>query len=100
MRRAAKVDANQEAIVRSLRQIPGVSVRVLSQVGDGFPDLCLGYRGENFLIELKDGEKTASRKKLTPEEEKFFESWRGQVAKCETLEEILTIINKRKKAGI
>ena len=45
-----------------------------------------------FLIELKDDKKTQSQKKLTQDEELFFNGWRGQVNKCETLEEILKVV--------
>jgi hypothetical protein len=41
---------------------------------------------------LKDEKKPPSAKKLTPDEEEFFNEWRGQVTKCETLEEILKVI--------
>jgi hypothetical protein len=64
----------------------------LHTIGKGCPDLLLGVRGRNFLIELKDESKPGSKKKLTPDEEDFFNEWRGQVSKCETLEEILKVI--------
>jgi Holliday junction resolvase len=89
--RAKKVDDNQKEIVRQLRQL-GVSVQHLHTVGDGCPDLLLGHKGKNFLVELKDARKIPSKKKLTPDEETFFNEWRGQVSKCETLEEILKVI--------
>lgn len=91
--RAKKIDANQTQIVNNLRQI-GVSVFITSMVGKGFPDLVLGYKGKNYLIELKDGEKFKSQKKLTDDEKKFFNYWSGQVAKCENIEEIVLILNQ------
>ena len=54
MRRAAKVDANQAEIVQALRQI-GAVVQSLAAVGNGCPDLLVGYRNRLFLLELKDG---------------------------------------------
>jgi hypothetical protein len=89
--RAKKIDANQTQIVNNLRQI-GVSVFITSMLGKGFPDLVLGYRGKNYLIELKDGNKVKSQKKLTDHEQRFFDSWQGQVAKCESIEEIIKVI--------
>lgn len=89
--RAKRVDDNQKVIVRQLRQL-GVSVQHLHTVGDGCPDLLLGFRDKNYLIELKDARKKPSAKKLTPDEEIFFNDWRGQVNKCETLEEIIKVI--------
>lgn len=89
--RAKRVDDNQKDIVRQLRQL-GVSVRHLHMVGDGLPDIIVGHRKQNFLIEIKDGKKINSKKKLTEDEQEFFNTWKGQVNKCETLEEILKVI--------
>lgn len=89
--RAKKVDANQPVIVKQLRALH-VSVFILSMVGNGCPDLLISIRGVNYLIELKDPSKPKSDRQLTPAEQKFFDTWRGQVAKCETLEEILIVI--------
>lgn len=86
-----RTDSNQQAIVKQLRKI-GVSVQHLHEVGDGCPDLLLGYRGKNLLVELKDGNKPPSKRKLTKDEELFFTSWKGQVEKCENLEQILKLL--------
>lgn len=91
--RAKKVDSNQPTIVKQLRQIPGISVAHTHIVGEGFTDLVIGYRGKNFLCEVKDPEKSPSRRKLTPDEEKFHASWTGQIAVVETITDILKIIN-------
>lgn len=89
--RARKIDDNQTLIVKQLRRC-GVSVAVTSMVGKGFPDLIVGVRGKNYLIELKDGSKIPSKKKLTPDEKEFHDAWRGQVNKAESFDEIATII--------
>src|SRR5690349_11436998 len=52
-RYAAKVDENQAPIVKALREIPGCVVKDLSRMGDGWPDLAVGYRGTNFYLEVK-----------------------------------------------
>jgi hypothetical protein len=96
--RAKRTDANQKEIVSQLRQL-GVSVQHLHGVGDGCPDLLLGYRKMNFLIELKDGKKIPSEKKLTNDEQRFFNTWKGQVHKCETLDEILIVIGIKKQSA-
>lgn len=75
MRRAAKVDANQEQIVIALRA-RGASVRIVTQ-GDGLPDLLVGYNGYTLLMEVKDGRKPPSARRLTPAEEKFMLEWKG-----------------------
>jgi len=61
-------------------------------IGKGFPDLVIGYKNKNFLVELKDGAKTKSQKGLTMDEAKFFTAWSGQVDKCESLDEICKVI--------
>lgn len=78
MRRAAKIDANQPDIVAALRSI-GATVAVTSTVGQGFPDICVGYRGRSILMEVKDGTKSPSERKLTPDQEKFHAAWRGEI---------------------
>ena len=92
MRRKARIDQNQNEVVRQLRNIPGVTVRITSMVGEGFADFVIGYKKRNFLIELKNSKNIPSKKKLTPEEEKFFQAWTGQVDKAETIEDCLKII--------
>lgn len=89
--RAKRVDDNQKRIVEQLRRL-NISVQHLHTIGKGCPDLLLGVRNQNFLIELKDEDKPGSKKKLTDDEQKFFNEWRGQVNKCETLEEILKVV--------
>ena len=76
MRRRARTDANQAEVVESLRAA-GVSVLCLHQIGRGCPDLLLGTHRGNLLLELKDGSKPPSACRLTPDEARFFETWRG-----------------------
>ena len=91
--RAKRVDANQKKIVEQLRKI-GASVTVTSMIGEGFPDVVVGFRGKNFLIEIKDESKSPSQRKLTPDEQRWHLRWRGQAAICKNFDEILDIINK------
>lgn len=76
MRRAARIDANQPEVVDTLRKA-GWSVEILSFVGGGFPDLLVGTAGWACLVEVKDGSKPPSARKLTADEQKFAESWTG-----------------------
>lgn len=93
MRRAARVDANQEQIVSALRAC-GATVRVVTQ-GDGIPDLLVGYRGYTILMEVKDGRKPPSARKLTEEEEKFFANWTGgMLAIVNSVEEALELLKR------
>ncbi|MDE4176380.1 hypothetical protein PXK01_19665 [Phaeobacter sp. PT47_59] len=88
---AAKVDANQGEIVAALRRA-GASVTPTHAAGEGFPDLAGGFRGETFLIEVKDGAKPPSARKLTPDQEKWHATWRGQKAVASTVAEALAVI--------
>ena len=91
MRRAAKVDANQAEIVADLRAC-GVSVQPLHTVGSGTPDILCGWRNRNVLIEIKDGSKPPSARRLTPDQADWHAAWRGQVAVAESTEQALSII--------
>lgn len=74
-RRNHRPDANQSAIVAGLRGV-GASVFLI-----GRPvDLLVGYRGNTVLMELKDGQKKASARKLGATQVEFFAVWRGGVA--------------------
>lgn len=92
MRRAAKVDGNQAEIVDALRGIPECSVQILSAVGEGCPDILVGYRGANFLFEIKDPDQPLHRHELTDDQKKFHGAWRGQVQKVKYLKEIVTTL--------
>jgi len=71
MRRAAKVDANQTAIVRELRAI-GVSVWIL-----GKPlDLLICHRGETSVMEVKNPE---GKNRYTNDQIDFMAEWPGRI---------------------
>jgi len=68
MRRAARVDENQKAIVQALRDA-GAYVWIV-----GLPvDLLVGYKGHTFLMEVK----TDSKKRFTGLQADFFQNWKG-----------------------
>jgi len=74
-RYAARIDANQNDIVKALRAA-GAVVRIITQ-GDGIPDLLVGYNGHTILMEVKDGDKYPSARQLTEAEQLFFDKWTG-----------------------
>ena len=76
MRRAAKVDANQEQIVQALRAC-GATVQSLANVGKGVPDLLVGYQGKTLLLEVKDGRLAPSARRLTEDQLVWHGAWRG-----------------------
>jgi len=94
-RQAARTDKNQSAIVRSLRQLPGVSVAV------GHDDILVGVRGITFWFEIKrpecigkDGVVWPSE--ITDSEKKLLKDWRGHYSIVSTLDEILDEMKKGK----
>jgi Holliday junction resolvase len=91
MRHRGKVDANQPEIVRALRQA-GCSVLSISNMGKGCPDLLVGIRGQNFLMEIKDPSRKPSEQLLTDDEETFHMAWTGQVAVIKTIEQALAVV--------
>jgi Holliday junction resolvase len=93
MRRAAKVDANQTEIVKALRQV-GASVQSLAATGKGVPDLLVGFRGKNLLLEVKDGGKVKSERKLTPDQVEWHQGWRGHVAVVESVEQAIKVLGE------
>lgn len=76
MRRAARTDANQIQVVSALRAA-GAKVQDLSSVGQGVPDLLCKYQGAFYLIEVKDGRKPPSQRRLTDDQVKWHEEWKS-----------------------
>lgn len=91
MRRAAKVDRNQSEIVQALRDA-GASVHPCHGAGQGFPDLAVGFRGKNYLIEVKDGALAPSDRKLTPAQKEWHAAWRGDAVVVTSSSEALAAI--------
>lgn len=92
MRRAAKVDDNQAEIVSAFRKL-GCSVQPLHAVGNGVPDLLIGFRGVNLLVEVKDGKKPPSKRKLTKDQEKWHSAWRGQSMIVCSIDDVLAVVS-------
>lgn len=86
MRRNARVDANHGVIVAALRQV-GASVQDLAKVGKGCPDILVGYRGQNYLMEIK-----TSKGKATLPQIAWHTFWQGQVVVVRDVDEALHVI--------
>lgn len=94
MRRAAKVDANHAEIVDVLRSA-GCCVLSLHAVGNGCPDLLASrpfYPHELKLLEVKDGAKPPSARKLTPDQEAFHAKWKGPIYVVKSVDEALDVM--------
>ena len=91
MKYHARVDRNQVEIMKALRAM-GASVQPLHTVGSGCPDLLVGFKGINRLIEIKDGSKPPSARKLTPDQEIWHWGWRGSVHVVNSIDEAIELL--------
>lgn len=89
-----KPDGNQNGIVKLLEKKYGqrISIQNLAKVGDGCPDLLIGYRKRTFLFEMKK-EANPKKRKLRPSQREWHAWWNGEpvyvVASMEEIEEII-----------
>jgi hypothetical protein len=90
MKYAARADRNQPEIVTALRKI-GAKVVPTHTVGQGFPDLVVEYGGRTFLLEIKDGNKPPSERRLTEAQEKFHAAWSGEIHVVESIEKAIAV---------
>ena len=93
MRTNAKIDRNQPEIVLALRAL-GCTVTSLAAVGGGVPDLLVGYRGVNILIEVKDGDAIPSKRKLTTDQVDYHAMWKGTIHVVKLVDEAINLINQ------
>jgi hypothetical protein len=91
MRVRGKVDRNQPAIVRALRNA-GASVQSLADIGEGCADLLVGFRGVNFVMEVKDGEAPLNKQRLNDAEKVWHANWRGSVQVVHSVEEAVSAL--------
>jgi hypothetical protein len=88
---AKRTDDNQALIVQALRRA-GASVEHLHTLGRGCPDLLIGFRGENYLLEVKNGLASPSHRLLTSREKAWHQTWRGSVKTVATIHEALVAV--------
>ena len=77
-RRAAKVDDNQGEIVKLFRKL-GWTVLIISQLKNCC-DIIVSKNGRTIAVEIKDGAKPPSQRKLSEGEIKFRDAWQGEYA--------------------
>lgn len=91
MRKYARLDANHKDIVNVLKQC-GCTVLSLASVGNGCPDLLIARNGKMALIEVKDGNKPPSERRLTPMEGEFIKNWNAPVYIVKNTDEALMVV--------
>lgn len=93
MRRDAKVDANQKAIVAALRAV-GCKVKCTHRLGDGYVDVNVW---SPFTLRVYLGEIKTPGGQLTPAEIDFHDEWEeaaehGDLCIWETIDEALDAV--------
>lgn len=99
MRRAARIDGNQQAVVKALRAY-GCAVQTLHTVGKGCPDLLVSANGKNWLFEVKDPTQPTYKQILTAAELAWHTEWRkhgGQVTVIRTYLDALAVISSAQR---
>lgn len=94
--RRARVDRNQPEIVQAFRRL-GCQVAHTHTVGHGFPDIVVAVDRYTLLVEIKDPEQPASKRKLTPDEQEFANRWTGDLRIVTTIEEVAEIVEQIRK---
>ncbi len=107
MKYARRRDSNEKPIIEALKAA-GAFVQPLD--GTGVPDLLVGYKGQTFLIEVKDpkmgarnsrtqhGHKTATG--MRESQEKWWAQWLGaQPHLVTTPEEAVAFIQEKARAA-
>lgn len=91
-RRAAKVDDNQKEVVALFRKL-GWYVLIISQLKNCC-DIVVSKNNVTIAIEIKDGKKPPSSRKLSEGELKFKSEWKGlyELVICD--EDVISV-NKR-----
>lgn len=89
-----KVDDNHAEIIAAFRRL-GWSARSTATIGKGFPDAAVGKFGHTYLVEIKDGKKPPSKRKLTEDEETFWREWRGSLVLIESVDDVIEFDKKR-----
>ena len=89
-------DANAAGIVSALRAV-GASVELIASPvrRAGVPDLLVGHRGRNYLIEVKrpaSGPRGGGAGGLSADQRTWIAAWAGSVAVVSTVEDALTAI--------
>ena len=89
MRTDARIDRNQPETVKEFRRL-GYSVLIIAQLKKCC-DIIIARDGFTCAVEIKDGEKPPSQRKLTEGEQEFKDTWKGRWYLCESLDDAQAI---------
>lgn len=90
-RLAARVDENHSEIVAAFEKL-GCSVLDIHQL-KRCADILVSKNKRTVIVEIKDGKKSKSRRKLTKGEMEFFASWQGESAIVESIDDVLRVVS-------
>ena len=83
-----RVDDNQKQIIHTFIAL-GASVLNLSRVGEGCPDILIGYKKHSVLCEIKRDNKAL----YTESQVKFMQNWRGgPVSRIDSVDAAIRLI--------
>ena len=91
MRKHGRRDANHTDIVGTFRAC-GCSVLDCADLGDGKPDLVVATASACFVVEVKDGTKPPSARKLTTKEQQFKDNWKGLYFVIESVDDVIKLL--------
>lgn len=93
MRTPRRVDANHAVVVEALRKV-GCKVMSMASLGRGAPDLLVWSPRTKRLrmLEIKDGAKPPSARKLTEQESVFAKEWGDAVATVYSVDDAMMAV--------
>lgn len=93
-RGVVKKDANHREIVAAFRKL-GAGVVDLSPLGYGVPDLLVGTRRLNYLVEIKNPGTSYGRRGGNPLQIAWANGWPSPVYVVEDTDDVLALVNGR-----
>lgn len=99
VRQRARTDDNHQEIVNAIRAA-GASWQDTSRLAKAL-DGIIGYAGVDQRVEIKDGAKPLSKRKLTPDEQDTFDNWKGRtpvIISC--VEDVPIVLNNMRKRSV
>ena len=85
------VDKNQNEIIKAFEQC-GCSVLNCARIGSGFPDLVVGFQGNNYLVEVKNPANSYGKKGLNSNQIEWANNWPSPVLVARTLDDVVRFV--------
>ena len=99
MRKRGRVDQNHSEIVAALRAI-GAGVVSIAGLGDSVPDLLVGYRGVNHILEVKrpglkdHAPKDRGERERLERQAAWAEAWPAPVHRVYSVDDAIAAVTK------